>query len=180
VTQLSSQRFLVFLRSTSKLDRIAVALVFSYVLARGILVPHPFRFSAFLGVLSFVAAVYLCFRLFSWTRDHLLWGLRNRLIVAYIFIAVVPVILLLTMMVIGLYLLYPQIGAHLLQDGLQDRIGVIAADAEEITIAITQEIRSGESPTDQELLSRPRVASLISAVSGMARRAYLSAQRSSN
>ncbi len=75
----------------------------------------------------------------------------------------VPVVLLLTMMGIGMYLLYPQIGAHLLQDGLQDRIGIIAADAGDIAIAVTQEMQQGESPTDPALLSRPRVANLIAA-----------------
>ena len=107
----------------------------------------------------------LCFRLFSWVRNKLLWRLRNRLIVAYLFIAVVPVVLLLVMVGIGMYLLYPQIGAHLLQDGLQDRIGIIAADAGDIAIAVTQEVRKGESPTDPALLSRPRVANLIAALS---------------
>jgi len=127
-------------------------------------VPHAFPFSALLGFLSIVSGLYLCIRLFSWVRNKLLWRLRNRLIVAYIFIAVVPVVLLLTMMGIGMYLLYPQIGAHLLQDGLQDRIGIIAADAGDIAIAVTQEVKPGESPTDPALLSRPRVANLIAAV----------------
>ncbi len=98
-------------------------------------------------------------------REKLLWRLRNRLIVAYLFIAVVPVVLLLTMMGIGMYLLYPQIGAHLLHDGLEDRIGVIAADAGDIAIAVSQEIKKGESPVDPALLSRPRVANLIAAIS---------------
>jgi len=108
-----------------------------------------------------MAMTYLGFQVFSWVRNKVLWGIRNRLIVAYIFMALVPVVLLLTMMGIGLYLLYPQIGAYLLQDDLQERTGVIAADAEEITSAVSQAIQPGESPTDQALLSRPRVATLI-------------------
>ena len=110
-----------------------------------------------------MAVAYLSFQVLSWVRNKVLWGIRNRLIVAYIFMALVPVVLLLTMMGIGMYLLYPQIGAHLLQDDLQDRTEVIAADAEEITIAVAEEIRPGQSPIDQELLTRPRVASLLNA-----------------
>ncbi len=49
------------------------------------------------------------------------------------------------------------------KDDLQDRIGVISADSEEITIAVTQEIQPGQSPIDQALLTRPTVASLIGA-----------------
>lgn len=163
VSQPLPQRFRAFLRRASKLDRLAIAFLFFYIVVRGILVRHPFPSSTFLGVLSFTAVAYLGVRLFSWVRNQVLWGIRNRLIVAYIFMALVPVVLLLTMMGIGLYLLYPQIGAHLLQDDLQDRTGVIAADAEEITIAVAEEIRPGESTTDQALLTRPRVAALITA-----------------
>src|ERR1700690_3783571 len=136
-----------------------------YAILRGILVPHAFPFSVLLGFLAAVAGSYLGFRVFSYARNRLLWRLRNRLIVAYIFIAVVPVVLLLTTMGIGLYMLYPQIGAHLLQDGLQDRIGIIAADAGDIAVALTQEVKKGESPVDPALLSRPRVANLIATLS---------------
>jgi phosphoserine phosphatase RsbU/P len=147
----------------SKLDRSAIVFLIAYLLTREVLIGHPFPSSTFLGIVSMVAAAYLAFRLFSWMRHRVLWGLRNRLIVAYVFIAVVPVVLLLSMMGIGMYLLYPQIGAHLLQDDLQDRVSVIAGDAEEITIAVSQEIQPGQSPVDQALLARPTVASLIAA-----------------
>ncbi|PYU02584.1 MAG: hypothetical protein DMG34_15870, partial [Acidobacteria bacterium] len=53
-----------------------------------------FSFAKFVGLLS---AGYLSFRAMSWWRNRLLWSLRNRLIVAYLFIAVVPVLLLLTL-----------------------------------------------------------------------------------
>ena len=149
-----------FFRRLSKLDRYAIVFLLAYLLAR-LLVGHPFPSSALWGIVSVIAAAYLAFRLFLWIRGRVLWGLRNRLIVAYIFIALVPVVLLLSMMGIGMYLLYPQIGAHLLQDDLQDRIATISADAEEITIAVTQEIQPGQSPVDQALLTRPAVASLI-------------------
>jgi sigma-B regulation protein RsbU (phosphoserine phosphatase) len=141
----------------------AIAFLLVYAITRGILVRHPFPFSMFLGIVSLMTIAYLGFQVFSWVRNKLLWGIRNRLIVAYIFMALVPVILLLTMMGVGLYLLYLQIGAHLLQDDLQDRTGVIAADAEEITNAVTQQIRPGELPTDQALLLRPTVTALITA-----------------
>jgi sigma-B regulation protein RsbU (phosphoserine phosphatase) len=165
VTQLSPRRFLVILRRTSRLDRAAIAFLALYGIASAIFRPAALPLAGLLGFLCFLAAFYLCLRLFKWVREKLLWRLRNRLIVAYLFIAVVPVVLLLTMMGIGMYLLYPQIGAHLLHDGLEDRIGVIAADAGDIAIAVSQEIKKGESPVDPALLSRPRVANLIAAIS---------------
>lgn len=162
MTSLSPQRLLAFLRRITAVDRIAIAFLLLY----GILRPLFFqgsasRYAILLDVLSLAALFYLCVRLYLWFRARLLWSLRNRLIVAYIFIAVVPVILLLGMMGIGLYLLYPQIGAHLLLDALQDRVDIIAADTDEILSAVLRELQPGESPTDQSLLTRPRVASLV-------------------
>ncbi len=141
----------------------AIAFLALYGVVRGILIRHPFPFSTFLGIVGLMAIAYLGFQVLSWVRSKVLWGIRNRLIVAYIFMALVPVVLLLTMIGIGMYLLYPQIGAHLLQDDLQDRTEVIAADAEEITIAVAEEIQPGQSPIDQALLARPRVATLLTA-----------------
>ena len=58
-------------------------------------------------------------RLIPWFRTKFMWTLRNRLIVAYVFIAVVPVILLLSMAGLATYGLYLQLGAHVFQDDLQ-------------------------------------------------------------
>ena len=46
--------------------------------------------------------------------SELLWSLRNRLIVAYIFIAFVPIILLLVLAVLAAQIIYSQLGAYLL------------------------------------------------------------------
>ncbi len=45
---------------------------------------------------------------FRWLRSQLLWRLRNRLIVTYVFIGVIPVFLLLVMSLFTLYLLAGQ------------------------------------------------------------------------
>src|SRR5437867_8937632 len=45
--------------------------------------------------LSFVIAVLACVLAARWTSSRLLWRLRNRLIVTYVFIGVIPLILLL-------------------------------------------------------------------------------------
>ncbi|MGH9689755.1 MAG: PP2C family protein-serine/threonine phosphatase [Candidatus Acidiferrales bacterium] len=161
---LSPKDFVFFLRRTSTLDRVVIAgLVLFALLRLTDVFERSLSLSFFFGLLGLAAFVYLCVRLSLWLRARLLWSLRNRLIVAYIFIAVVPVILLMTMMGIGLYLLYPQIGAHLLRDGLQDRVNIITGDAETIASAVAQEVRPGQSPIDQSLLSAPAVVSLINA-----------------
>jgi sigma-B regulation protein RsbU (phosphoserine phosphatase) len=97
-------------------------------------------------------------------RNQVLWRLRNRLIIAYIFIAVVPVVLLLTMAALGAYAIYLQLGAHLLHDDLDERIGVIAADAADIAGAIEQlEAGKAAPPSQEALLKHPEIASLVAA-----------------
>ncbi len=92
----------------------------------------PFRFLKYLAVL---AGVYLLFRLIGWWRDRLLWSLRNRLMVAYLFIAVVPILSIVTLAVLAGRILYSQLGAYLLHEDLQQRIAMIADIAEHIAAA---------------------------------------------
>src|SRR5215831_13785190 len=55
----------------------------------------------FLGVVSILLFGLLAFR---WLKARLLWRLRNRLIVTYVFIGVVPTLLLVVMAFATLYL----------------------------------------------------------------------------
>jgi phosphoserine phosphatase RsbU/P len=91
-----------------------------------------YSFAKFLGLLS---AGYLLFRAISWWRNRLLWSLRNRLIVAYLFIAVVPVLLLLTFAVLAGQILYSQLGGYLLYEDLHSRLNSMADSAASIASA---------------------------------------------
>src|SRR5258708_7573297 len=85
--------------------------------------------SGFLLFLAILSTIYLLARGWVWARDHLLWSLRNRLIATYIFIAVVPILLLLAMAGLAAYLLYWQLGAYVIHSEMEDheaRIGVVA------------------------------------------------------
>jgi len=90
---------------------------------------------SFLKYLAVVASVYLLVRLIGWWRDRLLWSLRNRLIVAYLFIAVVPFLSIVTLAVLAGRILYSQLGAYLLHEDLQQRIAMIADISEHIAAA---------------------------------------------
>src|ERR1700687_3695006 len=92
----------------------------------------PFSFLKYLAVL---AGLYLLFRLIGWWRNRLLWSLRNRLIVAYLFIAVVPILLIVTLVLLAARILYSQLGAYLLHEDIQDRIEMIADISEHIATA---------------------------------------------
>jgi sigma-B regulation protein RsbU (phosphoserine phosphatase) len=91
-----------------------------------------YSFTKFVAILS---AGYLLFRVISWWRSRLLWSLRNRLIVAYLFIAVVPVLLLLTLAVLAGQILYSQLGGYLLYEDIHSRLGRMADSAASIASA---------------------------------------------
>lgn len=91
-----------------------------------------YSFAKFVGLLS---AAYLTFRSVSWWRNRLLWSLRNRLIVAYLFIGVVPVLLLLTLAVLASQVLYSQLGGYLLYEDIHGRLGRMADSAASIASA---------------------------------------------
>src|SRR5437016_11379221 len=91
-----------------------------------------FRFLEFLAV---VAGAYLIARFVGWWRSRLLWSLRNRLIVAYLFIAVVPIISIVILVVLAARILYSQLGAYLLYEDIHRRIEMVADIAQHIAIA---------------------------------------------
>jgi phosphoserine phosphatase RsbU/P len=99
--------------------------------------------SSFFDFLAVLAVGYLAVRGFLWSRAHLLWSLRNRLVTAYIFIAVVPVLLLLTMAGLGAYLLYWQLGSYVLYTDMQERIERLAEVAGTMATAYALETASG-------------------------------------
>jgi sigma-B regulation protein RsbU (phosphoserine phosphatase) len=73
------------------------------------------------GWARFFEFVFICvaiFLLFRWVRRKLLWRLRNRLIVTYVFIGVIPVVLILTMVIAAGYILGNQITTMLVHRDL--------------------------------------------------------------
>ncbi len=120
---------------------------------------------SFVKFLAVVSGAYLIFRVVAWGRGRLLWSLRNRLIVAYLFMAAVPVLLIITFMVLAGQFLYSQLGAYLLYEDLHRRIEMITDIAQHIAAAheavprgVTQEelerVLAAQSHAvhDQELL----------------------------
>jgi sigma-B regulation protein RsbU (phosphoserine phosphatase) len=91
--------------------------------------------ASLLKFLAILATVYVVFRFAGWWRTRLLWSLRNRLIVAYLFIAVVPILLILTLVVLAGQILYSQLGAYLLYDDIHRRIAMMADITDHIAAA---------------------------------------------
>jgi len=89
----------------------------------------------FVKFLAVLCLFYLLFRFIGWWRSRLLWSLRNRLIVAYLFIALVPILLIVTLVALAGRILYSQLGAYLLYEDIHARINTIADMAEHIAAA---------------------------------------------
>ncbi len=60
--------------------------------------------AAFTGPLGFLLTILLIWLTIRWFRSHVMWSVRNRLIVTYLFIGGVPVTLALAMSLVGGYL----------------------------------------------------------------------------
>jgi len=74
------------------------------------------------GFFEFIFIACAIFLLFRWVRRKLLWRLRNRLIVTYMFIGVIPVVLILTMFGITGFLIGNQITTMMVQRDLLSEV----------------------------------------------------------
>jgi sigma-B regulation protein RsbU (phosphoserine phosphatase) len=126
-------QFAKYWRRLSRLDLTALVVL----LAGGVLsaVNVKSNILSFVKFLAMLAGIYLLFRLVGWGRSRLLWSLRNRLIVAYLFIAVVPILLIITFVVLAGRFLYSQLGAYLLYEDLHRRIEMITDISQHIAAA---------------------------------------------
>jgi sigma-B regulation protein RsbU (phosphoserine phosphatase) len=120
-------------RRLSGIDIAAVAVVGAGVAAAILGVNGSI--ASFLKFLAVLSGFYLLGRFIGWWRSRLLWSLRNRLIVAYLFIALVPILLIVTLGVLAGRILYSQLGAYLLYEDIHERIDTLEDIAEHIAAA---------------------------------------------
>lgn len=120
-------------RRLSRIDVLAILLILAGMIRT--ILNFNGGLASFLKFISILATVYALFRLGGWWRTRLLWSLRNRLIVAYLFIAVLPVVLILMLVIFAGQIVYSQLGAYLLYDDVQRRIAMMADITEHIAAA---------------------------------------------
>ena len=105
--------------------------------------------------LSVLAIVLLVFAGFRWLRSQLLWRLRNRLIVTYVFIGVIPVFLLVMISLITLYLLAGQFASFVVTSDIATHLRSMEAANRAIANHMTAQI-SGGGKLDAGILGRTR------------------------
>jgi len=116
------------------------------------------RTSANLGgwitFLSLVAIVLIAMVGFRWVRSKLLWRLRNRLIVTYVFIGVIPVFLLVVISLISVYLFAGQFARFVVTSDITARLHNMEASNRAIAHSLANQYERAH--TFDTGLARPR------------------------
>ncbi len=94
--------------------------------------------------LSIVAIVLLVLAGLRWMRLHMLWRLRNRLIVTYVFIGVIPVFLLVVISIIALYLFAGQFASFMITSDIATHLRSMEASNRAIAHSLANQV--GPSP----------------------------------
>jgi len=97
--------------------------------------------------LSFVVLLLLAFLAARWLRRKLMWRLRNRLIVTYIFIGVIPVALLAAIALIGAYLFAWQFATYIATSDIRAEVGTLGALNARAADDLARQIAKGMAPS---------------------------------
>ncbi len=103
------------------------------------------------GFLAFVAAVLFFILGFRWVKRRILWRLRNRLIVTYMFIGVIPAVLLVAMGLITLYGLGGQFAVFLVTSEIHSQLRSMAGVNDAVSNALASRLERGETPAAESL-----------------------------
>ncbi len=82
------------------------------------------------GLAAIIVGAVLLLRIARKLIRQTIWRLRNRLVMTYVFIAVVPVVLILVLVGIGTYFVAGQVAVYLVQSELDRRIAALAGPAQ--------------------------------------------------
>ncbi len=85
------------------------------------------------GLVAFMLGLWALFKLARRGMRKAIWRLRNRLIVAYLFIAVVPIVLISALVGITAYAVIGQVAVYLVNTELQHRMNSLVFPAEALT-----------------------------------------------
>ena len=111
--------------------------------------------ATFVSIVFAFCALWLTFR---WAGRHLMWRLRHRLMVTYIFIGVIPIVLLVLMAGVGSYLFAGQFATYIAISNLQSALQHLEAANDALAAQLSTLARSGKL--------NEQIAGQLSTVSG--------------
>jgi len=100
---------------------------------------------------TFVACVLFFILGFRWVRRRILWRLRNRLIVTYLFIGAIPVVLLIAMGLITLYGLGGQFAVFVVTSEIDARLRSLEAVNGAVSNELAAHLERGDKSTPESL-----------------------------
>ena len=104
-----------------------------------------------ISFLTFLAGVLFFILGFRWVKRRILWRLRNRLIVTYMFIGVIPAVLLVTMGLITLYGLGGQFAVFVVTSEKDAQLRSLAAVNATVSSELAAHLERGEKPVPESL-----------------------------
>ncbi|HUA14187.1 MAG TPA: SpoIIE family protein phosphatase [Verrucomicrobiae bacterium] len=108
--------------------------------------------SGWVQFLAFLAAILFFVLTFRWLKRRILWRLRNRLIVTYIFIGVIPAVLLVAMAAITLYGLAGQFSVFVVTSEIDSQLRSLEAANNAVSNELAVRLQRGEVPTADSLV----------------------------
>jgi sigma-B regulation protein RsbU (phosphoserine phosphatase) len=96
--------------------------------------------------LSFVVAILFIILAIRWIKAKMLWRLRNRLIVTYVFFGLIPVVLLVALAAGSFYLFAGQFAAFVVTTGLRSELQTLQAANSAVAHSIAASMEHGGSP----------------------------------
>jgi len=101
--------------------------------------------------LAFLACILFFILGFRWVKRRILWRLRNRLIVTYMFIGVIPAVLLVAMGLITLYGLGGQFAVFVVTSETDAQLRSLAAVNATVSSELAAHLERGEKPVPESL-----------------------------
>jgi len=101
--------------------------------------------------LTFLAAVLFFVLAFRWVKRRILWRLRNRLIVTYVFIGVIPAVLLVGMGIITLYGLGGQFAVFVVTSEIDAQLRSLEAVNAAVSNELAARLERGDKPAAESL-----------------------------
>ena len=102
--------------------------------------------------LTFLASILFFILAFRWVKRRILWRLRNRLIVTYVFIGVIPAALLVAMGIITLYGLGGQFAVFVVTSEVNAQLRSLEAVNETVSSELAAHLERGEKPVPESLV----------------------------
>ena len=103
------------------------------------------------GFLTFLAVVLFSILAFRWLKRRILWRLRNRLIVTYVFIGVIPAVLLVAMALITLYGLAGQFAVFVVTSEIHSQLRSLEAANAAVSNELAARLEHGNTPAADSL-----------------------------